>query len=1488
MTTDCVPCEQQRLAQQEIVPTTKGDGERAEWSGPIGIENQRTGDGRRIETNALRWDTLPIPLRWAMQDFGAHDGAYVVGKIESIERLSCEEANERLEATGRDALPESFKDAVIIWGEGVHDLGGEYGREAFRQVDEGLTPGISMDLDDIVIEEEDGDDFTITEGRVRAATQVAIPAFEGARVAVSRSAKETFDPAERLEDLNALVDNDASFNWVDDVGGLPQYIKRIEKHLEKKGMTESRAIATAVNVVKKMCATGDINFPGAQQVNAGSRAEACAAVADWERKKAQAKAEAGDTLVASAAHVFDASWFEDPRLDAPTGLTVTDDGRVYGHIALWDTCHIANPQGPKVCTQPPRSRSNYAYFKTGAVKTTAGDVAVGKITMNTLHAGQRLRAVDTQHHYEHTGIVGAYVNAGEDRHGIWVAGAAHPDADQTTLKAAPVSGDWRTVAGGLELVGALSVNVPGFPVPRARALVASGEVQSLVASGMVEVEERTTKTSVGEVVVNVGAEMSNEALRELRDRFREMDRADAAAALAAKVNRLAQMEKVRRVQRKFGLAFAYNPDQWRVPRGNPEGGRWIDMPDIAVGDLEGELMAALENAPDTDDVQKENLTESLGTAVEAAERASSALRNSDGDAALGAANEASVALSEIQSDIDNGDLFDDATKARLDDRLADANSALDVVIESDLSLLGQETDIGAGDTGLKARDGTPIKIGDKVHNSVDPSQSGTVESVKDGLIVVKMDDGDYTASYRPDQIKHAGGPKGGPSPAEAPDEYEGAPPEDSEVTDSQNALRDALDKALKHVTAKKVAGGMVGSYIRGIVEKDPSELTAAEVLDAMNYLTKTRGKLPPAVAKSGAGLQQAIQELFLLLNYREKAGAKSMQAFAQELRRHTFAYNPDQWRVPKGNPEGGRWVDMPGIEIDRLGATIGDVFERVDVGSDKESAIGASIDEGLDAGDRIKEALNSGDGDAATAAARDADAALSKLERQLQDAVESGGIDDADAGKIGDALANAREANDLVMNSDLSLLGDDSFDDPGADIGGEDKEVVGDEPDPRDVLDNTKPGDLISIDDGMATLKQTEDGNWEVVDSKIEGVDPGMIMDDNDVYAGGDVKISKVTGDVPEAPEYDDPVPAVEGLASIDPTDYEAQRDALNALPDGTTVEMDDGEFSTTMTKKDGKWEVVSSGLADMEDPDLEPATADEIMQGYIDTYEGDPREDRTPVIFNEGDPNKEPQWADLYESESPSPKPEPAAEDTGYNYGDHREGEGPIKVGDRVSIPTKTEKGTGVTLERGEGEVIGKGDAPGSVRVRLDDGTEKDMGWGGVDKVNPNATAEDKDGDGKTGDEETGSQQQKAAQKMFDTAELLESSLFDEAESGSLTDEQYDTIGRQLEDLMRKMDALRAGISDGNYNANDLSAAQQALSQFEALLMSVADGPGWSDETANNIGQRLDDLFADLGNLATTLQGSTEPPPFAARKYVRQWLGRRGIRLGRKPTIMV
>ena len=93
--------------------------------------------------------------------------------------------------------------------------------------------------------------------------------------------------------MGALERTPGVQNWVDEAGGLPRYIERIAIHLHGKGMSISHAIATAVNAAKKMCATGDVSWPGLQHINAGSRAEACAAVAQWEKMKAEAKAKKG-------------------------------------------------------------------------------------------------------------------------------------------------------------------------------------------------------------------------------------------------------------------------------------------------------------------------------------------------------------------------------------------------------------------------------------------------------------------------------------------------------------------------------------------------------------------------------------------------------------------------------------------------------------------------------------------------------------------------------------------------------------------------------------------------------------------------------------------------------------------------------------------------------------------------------------------------------------------------------------------------------------------------------------------------------------------------------------------------------------------------------------------------------------------------------------------------------------------------------------------
>jgi len=174
-------------------------------------------------------------------------------------------------------------------------------------------------------------------------------------------------------------------------------------------------------------------------------------------------------------------WFANPQLDGPTPLTIEDDGRVYGHIATFDVAHIGLPGR----VHAPKSRSDYAYFKTGQLVTASGaKINVGQLTLSGGHAPLNADASAAVAHYDNTASSVCDLNIGEDRYGIWVAGATRPEVTPQqlrTLRASAPSGDWRPINGHLELVACCQVNVPGFPVARAR--VASGAITALVAAG---------------------------------------------------------------------------------------------------------------------------------------------------------------------------------------------------------------------------------------------------------------------------------------------------------------------------------------------------------------------------------------------------------------------------------------------------------------------------------------------------------------------------------------------------------------------------------------------------------------------------------------------------------------------------------------------------------------------------------------------------------------------------------------------------------------------------------------------------------------------------------------------------------------------------------------------------------------------------------------------------------------------------------------------
>lgn len=181
---------------------------------------------------------------------------------------------------------------------------------------------------------------------------------------------------------------------------------------------------------------------------------------------------------------YPAAFFDDPQLSGPTLPTMTEDGRIFGHLACFNTCHTGILDH---CEMVPRSIAQYAHFHTAPpVLLDSGQrTPVGRLTVGTGHvADPHMAARPAMEHYDNTGTCFALVRVGEDEHGVWFSGVASPGATDTQIQAglaAPLSGDWRQIGGNLELVAALAVNTPGFPIPqgstdrdgRAYALVAA-------------------------------------------------------------------------------------------------------------------------------------------------------------------------------------------------------------------------------------------------------------------------------------------------------------------------------------------------------------------------------------------------------------------------------------------------------------------------------------------------------------------------------------------------------------------------------------------------------------------------------------------------------------------------------------------------------------------------------------------------------------------------------------------------------------------------------------------------------------------------------------------------------------------------------------------------------------------------------------------------------------------------------------------------------
>ena len=427
------------------------------------IEGQPTSDGRQIQTGALDWRVPPLPLMGLATEthdpmgFDQNDPAVIIGRIDSLERVPGQGGTQVIQAKG----------FLLADDNGLYfaDLIESMGRV-------GVSADVAVEEVDIAVEDVDPDGMsiemseTLTKGTIMALTVCPMPAFEGAYIVLGdgTTQPETIPQATEPETVTAS----APIHW----------------------MTYEQC---------EPCDQGDVEVI----IAAGQ-----GPVAPPRAWFANPNFQPGDGRLVEIL---------DRRGRQPVGgkyacpLTITDEGQVYGHIAPWGICHTGHTGQ---CILAPKSKVDYAHFKRGQhVVTAEGDkIRVGVITCDTGHAPQHgVSATQAMAHYDNTALAAADVNIGDDEHGIWIAGAMRPDATPEQirrLRAASISGDWRNMGGNLELVAALAVNQPGFPL----AVVAAGQHDSLVAAGA------TVMASLKEETVPADDSPAAQALRAMRSR----------------------------------------------------------------------------------------------------------------------------------------------------------------------------------------------------------------------------------------------------------------------------------------------------------------------------------------------------------------------------------------------------------------------------------------------------------------------------------------------------------------------------------------------------------------------------------------------------------------------------------------------------------------------------------------------------------------------------------------------------------------------------------------------------------------------------------------------------------------------------------------------------------------------------------------------------------------------------------------------------------
>lgn len=433
---DCMPDEEMTgddaeayAAEVEVAEAPAG-ATNAPWEGVLTVEGVESGDGRMFAANSLSWDEPPLPLMWQKETShgGTNDKSVRVGSIERI---------------WREPSPTGNPDVFIIRGEGVIDLENNDGAEVFRRMGKKQLRGNSVDVDSVK----------------NASVELVYP----------QPPTTSADAAEAGEVTDAMMTFAQPELTIYHKGRI-----RATTLCEIPAFTEAR-----LELVDAVTASAD------------EECSECAEVDVTQLAPLTARRLDALTAATSVIQVSDApprEWFNEPTDVMPLGgLTVTDEGRIYGYVAPAGVRHRSFARESKYV---PLGNVDYSRFMGGeTIVADGGRVTTGAITMDCGHAttAVRLSGQQAQEHYDNSCSVVATARVGENQHGVWIAGALLPDVTPTQLRkimACRLSGDWRSHLdrpGWREFVAALLVPVPGFPMARVAPSVEVADGQ-LVAS----------------------------------------------------------------------------------------------------------------------------------------------------------------------------------------------------------------------------------------------------------------------------------------------------------------------------------------------------------------------------------------------------------------------------------------------------------------------------------------------------------------------------------------------------------------------------------------------------------------------------------------------------------------------------------------------------------------------------------------------------------------------------------------------------------------------------------------------------------------------------------------------------------------------------------------------------------------------------------------------------------------------------------------------